>query len=232
VRLNAFLSRAGVASRRRSDELIKAGRVTVNGAPGQLNTVVGKDDRVEVDGKEVARQRLAYVLLHKPQSVVTTASDPQGRPTVVDLVPLVPRVVPVGRLDVNTTGALLLTNDGPLAHRLAHPRYGVEKTYVAEVEGTPNEAALAALRNGVELEDGPTAPASARLLGPGRVELVLHEGRNHQVKRMLEAVGHPVTRLHRSAYAGLTADDLKPGKWRGLTAREVEQLRRAAQPPA
>jgi 23S rRNA pseudouridine2605 synthase len=222
VRLNAFLSRAGVASRRRSDELIKAGRVAVNGAPGQLNTVVGRNDRVEVDGKEVARQRLAYVLLHKPQSVVTTASDPQGRPTVVDLVPIEPRVVPVGRLDVNTTGALLLTNDGQLAHRLAHPRYGVEKTYVAEVEGTPNEAALAALRNGVELDDGPTAPASARLLGPGRVELVVHEGRNHQVKRMLEAVGHPVTRLHRSAYAGLTADDLKPGKWRGLTAREVE----------
>jgi pseudouridine synthase len=232
MRLNAYLSRAGVASRRKADELIKADRVTVNGAPGQLNTVVGKGDRVEVDGKEVARQRLAYVLLHKPQSVVTTASDPQGRPTVVDLVPLEPRVVPVGRLDVNTTGALLLTNDGPLAHRLAHPRYGVEKTYLAEVEGTPNERALAALRQGVELEDGRTAPADARLLGPGRVELVLHEGRNHQVKRMLEAVGHPVTRLHRSAYAGLTVDDLKPGKWRELTAREVEQLRRTVQPPA
>jgi 23S rRNA pseudouridine2605 synthase len=232
VRLNAFLARAGVASRRKADELIKAGRVTVNGAPGQLNSVVGKNDRVEVDGKEVARQRLAYVLLHKPQGVVTTASDPQGRRTVVELVPLEPRVVPVGRLDVNTTGALLLTNDGPLAHRLAHPRYGVEKTYVADVEGTPDEAALAALREGVELDDGPTAPAGARLLGPRRVELVLHEGRNHQVKRMLDAIGHPVTRLHRSAYAGLTADDLKPGEWRELTAREVEQLRRTAQPPA
>ena len=232
MRLNAFLARAGVASRRKADELIKAGRVTVNGAPGQLNTVVGKNDRVEVDGKGVARQRLAYVLLHKPQGVVTTASDPQGRRTVVEIVPLEPRVVPVGRLDVNTTGALLLTNDGPLAHRLAHPRYGVEKTYLAEVEGTPDEAALAALRDGVELDDGPTAPAGARLLGPRRVELVLHEGRNHQVKRMLEAVGHPVTRLHRSRYAGLTADDLQPGAWRELTAREVEQLRRTVQPPA
>ncbi len=232
MRLNAFLARAGVASRRRADELIKAGRVTVNGAPGQLNTVVGKHDRVAVDGEEVARQRLAYVLLHKPQGVVTTARDPQRRRTVVELVPLEPRVVPVGRLDVNTTGALLLTNDGPLAHRLAHPRYGVEKTYVAEVEGTPDERALAALRQGVELDDGPTAPAEARLVGPRRVELVLHEGRNHQVKRMLEAVGHPVTRLHRSRYAGLTADDLKPGAWRELTAREVEQLRRTAQPPA
>jgi len=232
MRLNAFLARAGVASRRKADELIKAGRVTVNGAPGQLNTVVGKNDRVVVDGKEVARQRLAYVLLHKPQGVVTTASDPQGRRTVVEIVPLEPRVVPVGRLDVNTTGALLLTNDGPLAHRLAHPRYGVEKTYVAEVEGYPDEAALATLRQGVALEDGRTAPAGARLLGPRRVELVLHEGRNHQVKRMLEAVGYPVRRLHRSRYAGLTADDLQPGAWRELTAREVEQLRRTAQPPA
>src|SRR5947209_18780663 len=187
MRLNAFLARSGIASRRKSDELIKDGRVTVNGAPGQLNTVVAKGDRVAVDGKEVARQRLAYVLLHKPQSVVTTASDPQGRPTVVDLVPLQPRVVPVGRLDVNTTGALLLTNDGPLAHRLAHPRYGVEKTYVADVEGEPGETALTQLRDGVELDDGITAPARARRLATGRVELVLHEGRKHQVKRMLAA---------------------------------------------
>ena len=232
MRLNAYLARSGVASRRKADELIKAGRVTVNGAPGQLNTVVGEGDRVVVDGKGIARQRLAYVLLHKPTGVVTTAKDPQGRPTVVDLVSSKPRVVPVGRLDVNTTGALLLTNDGPLAHHLAHPRYGVEKTYVAEVEGTPDRNALAALRNGVKLDDGPTAPASARLLGPGRVELVLHEGRNHQVKRMLEAVGYPVKRLHRSAYAGLTVDDLKAGTWRELTAPEVEQLRKIAQPPA
>jgi 23S rRNA pseudouridine2605 synthase len=231
MRLNAFLARAGVASRRGADELIKAGRVTVNGAPGQLNTVVGAHDRVAVDGEEVARQRLAYVLLHKPAGVVTTARDPQGRPTVVELVPLEPRVVPVGRLDADTTGALLLTNDGQLAHRLAHPRYGVEKTYVAEVKGDPDEAALAALREGIELEDGRTAAARARRLGPGRVELVLHEGRKHQVKRMLAAVGHPVTRLHRSAYAGITADDLEPGRWRELTALEVEQLRTAGRPP-
>ena len=225
MRLNAFLARAGVASRRKADELIKAGRVTVNGAPGQLNTVVGARDRVEVDGKDVARQRLAYVLLHKPQGVVTTASDPQGRRTVVEIVPLEPRVVPVGRLDVNTTGALLLTNDGPLAHRLAHPRYGVEKTYVADVEGDPDETALRRLRDGVELEDGPTAPARARRLGPGRVEIVLHEGRKHQVKRMCEAVGHPVIRLHRSQYAGIGVDDLAPGRWRELTAAEVAALR-------
>jgi 23S rRNA pseudouridine2605 synthase len=225
MRLNAFLARAGVASRRHADELIKAGRVTVNGEPGQLNTVVGTHDRVAVDGEEVARQRLAYVLLHKPAGVVTTARDPQGRPTVVGLVGREPRVVPVGRLDADTTGALLLTNDGPLAHRLAHPRYGVEKTYVAEVEGDPDDEALRRLREGLELEDGRTAPARAWRLGPGRVELVLHEGRKHQVKRMLGAVGHPVTRLHRTAYAGLTLEGLEPGTWRELEPQEVQRLR-------
>jgi 23S rRNA pseudouridine2605 synthase len=231
MRLNAYLARAGVASRRRADELIKAGRVTVNGEPGRLNTVVGAHDRVEVVGEEVARQRLAYVLLHKPAGVVTTARDPQGRPTVVGLVPHEPRVVPVGRLDVDTTGVLLLTNDGQLAHRLAHPRYGVEKTYVAEVERDPDEDALRRLREGIELEDGWTAPAGARRLGPGRVELVLHEGRKHQVKRMLSAVGYPVTRLHRSAYAGLTLEGLEPARWRELDADEVDQLRRAVNTP-
>jgi 23S rRNA pseudouridine2605 synthase len=231
MRLNAFLSRAGVASRRRADELIKAGRVTVNGEPGQLNTVVGARDHVAVDGEEVSRQRLRYVLLHKPAGVVTTAHDPQRRPTVVELVPDEPRVVPVGRLDADTTGALLLTNDGQLAHRLAHPRYGVEKTYVAEIEGDPDEDALRRLRDGVELDDGPTAPAEARRLGPGRVELVLHEGRKHQVKRMLAAVGHRVTRLHRSAYAGLTLEGLEPGECRELEPSEVELLRHAVNTP-
>jgi 23S rRNA pseudouridine2605 synthase len=226
MRLNAFLARAGVASRRGADELIKVGRVTVNGEVGELNTVVGKHDRVEVDGKEVARQRLAYVLLHKPAGVVTTARDPQGRPTVVELVPPEPRIVPVGRLDADTTGALLLTNDGKLAHRLAHPRYGVEKTYDAEVEGDPDENSLQQLRDGLDLDDGRTAPARARRLGPGRVELVLHEGRKHQVKRMLAAVGHPVLRLHRVAYAGLTLEGLEPGASRELDATEVQRLHR------
>jgi len=226
VRLNAFLARAGVASRRRADELIRAGRVRVNGAPGELSTVVGRHDVVEVDGARVQRQRLAHVLLHKPAGVVTTARDPQGRRTVVDLVPDEPRVVPVGRLDVDTTGALLLTNDGDLAHRLAHPRYGVSKVYEAEVEGTPSPEALARLRGGVELDDGVTAPAGARRLGAGRIELTLHEGRKHQVKRMCEAVGHPVRHLHRSRYAGLDLAGLGAGESRELTTDEVAVLRR------
>src|SRR5947199_3039464 len=227
MRLNAFLARAGVASRRSAGELIKAGRVTVNGRLGQLNTVVGAHDRVEVDGEEVTRQRLRYVLLHKPARVVTTARDPQGRPTVVELVPEEPRVVPVGRLDVDTTGALLLTNDGQLAHRLAHPRYEVEKLYEATVEGEPDDAALKRLESGVELDDGRTAPARVRRLAPSTLELAIHEGRKHQVKRMLEAVGHPVTSLHRSRYAGLTLEGLEPGAWRELDEGEIKRLREA-----
>jgi 23S rRNA pseudouridine2605 synthase len=224
VRLNAYLARAGVCSRRKADELIKAGRVHVNGEPGQLNTFVGSRDRVEVDGRAVERQRLTYVLLNKPVGVVTTASDPQGRRTVVELVAHDVRVVPVGRLDVDTSGALLLTNDGDLAHRLAHPKYEVEKVYEAEVEGEPSDEVLRCLAEGVELEDGVTAPAGVRRLGPSLVEVAIHEGRNRQVRRMLETLGHPVRRLHRSCYAGLTVDDLAPGEWRELGESEVESL--------
>jgi 23S rRNA pseudouridine2605 synthase len=230
MRLNAYLARAGVASRRGADELVKAGRVRVNGALGQLNTFVSTGDVVEVDGERVTPQALAYVLLHKPAGVVTTARDPQRRPTVVDLVGHEARVVPVGRLDADTTGALLLTNDGPLAHRLAHPRYGVDKVYEAAVRGDPSPEALRRLETGVELDDGPTAPARARRLGPGNVELVLHEGRNRQVKRMLEAVGHPVRRLHRSRYAGLDLEGLAPGEWRELAPAEVDRLRSLLSP--
>ena len=227
MRLNAYLARAGVASRRGAEELIRAGRVRVNGERAGLSTFVGDDDRVELDGKLVGLQPLGYVLLHKPTGVVTTAHDPHGRPTVVGHVAHQLRLVPVGRLDADTTGALLLTNDGPLAHRLAHPRYGVDKVYEVEVEGVPGAEALARLREGVELEDGRTAPAGVRRLGPGRLELTIHEGRKHQVKRMCAAVGHPVRRLHRRAYAGLTLDGLAPGEWRALGPEEVERLRSA-----
>ena len=225
MRLNAYLARAGIASRRRAEELIRAGRVSVNGEPAGLATFVGSRDRVEVDGEPVAPEPLAYVLLHKPAGVVTTARDPHGRPTVVGLVGHERRVVPVGRLDADTTGALLLTNDGALAHRLMHPRYEVDKVYEADVAGEPSEEAVRRLAEGVELADGPTAPARVRRLAPSRVELTIHEGRKHQVKRMLEAVGHPVVRLHRSSYAGLDVRGLAPGRWRPLTGGEVERLR-------
>ena len=226
MRLNAYLARAGIASRRAADELIEAGRVSVNGEQGELNTFVGAGDVVEVDGRPVGKQRLAHLLLNKPAGVVTTARDPQGRPTVVALVPPEPRVVPVGRLDADTTGALLFTNDGQLAHRLAHPRYRVDKVYEADVEGDPSPDTLLRLEQGIDLDDGPTAPARARRLRRGRVQLTLHEGRKHQVKRMLEAVGHPVTHLHRSRYASLDLRGLAPGEWRELTREETAALRR------
>ena len=232
MRLNAYLARAGVASRRGAEELIRAGRVRVNGEVAGLATFVEAGDRVELDGAPLAPEPLAYVLLHKPAGVVTTASDPHGRPTVVGLVGHARRVVPVGRLDADTTGALLLTNDGPLAHRLMHPRYEVEKVYEAEVEGEPSDETMRRLAEGIELDDGRTARARVRRLGPSRLELALHEGRKHQVKRMCAAVGHPVTGLHRPVYAGLSLAGLAPGEWRELTATEIEGLRGAARTTA
>jgi 23S rRNA pseudouridine2605 synthase len=230
MRLNAYLARAGAASRRGAEDLIRAGRVRVNGEVAGLATFVEPRDTVEVDGRPTEPEPLTYVLLHKPAGVVTTARDPQGRATVVGLVGHDRRVVPVGRLDADTTGALLLTNDGPLAHRLMHPRYEVDKVYEAEVEGEPSDEALAQLAEGIELDDGRTAPARVRSLGPSLVELTIHEGRKHQVKRMLQAVGHPVRRLHRSRYAGLTLDGLAPGEWRALTPGEVANLRAPGAP--
>jgi 23S rRNA pseudouridine2605 synthase len=229
VRLNAFIARAGVASRRKADDLIKAGRVTVNGELGQLNTFVGADDDVRLDGKPLTKQRIAYVLLNKPAGVVTTARDPQGRRTVVDVVSHPARVVPVGRLDAETTGALLLTNDGDLAHRLAHPRYEVDKVYEVACWSQPTDDDLHRLREGVELDDGPTSPAEIRRLDGAHIELVLHEGRNRQVRRMFEAVGHRVKRLHRSRYGPLTLEGLEPGAWRELEASEVQLLRSLTQ---
>jgi 23S rRNA pseudouridine2605 synthase len=227
VRVNAYLARAGIASRRASEELIRAGRVTVNGVTAALATRIEPEDRVELDGELVEPEPPTYVLLHKPAGVVTTTRDPHGRATVVGLVGHPRRLVPVGRLDADTTGALLLTNDGELAHRLMHPRFGMDKVYVAEVEGRPTAKTLRCLAEGIKLEDGRTAPARARLVAADRVELTIHEGRKHQVKRMLEAVGHPVRRLHRSRYAGLDLAGLEAGRWRELSAEEVAGLKRA-----
>ena len=230
MRLNAFVARAGVASRRGADTLIEAGRVAVNGIVAEPGATVEAGDAVTLDGLLLAPQDPAYVLLHKPAGTITTARDPQGRPVVVDLVDRDERLFPVGRLDADTTGALLLTNDGGLAHRLAHPRYEIDKVYVATVHEAPLRATLRRLEEGVELDDGSTAPASVRLLEGGdglvRVELVLHEGRKHQVKRMLAAVGHPVVSLHRARYATLTVEGLEPGQWRELSELELEELRR------
>jgi 23S rRNA pseudouridine2605 synthase len=231
MRLNAWLARAGVASRRASDELIKAGRVTVNGAPGRLNTVVADGDEVRLDGRPLAAQALTYVLLHKPAGVITTAHDPQGRPTVVSLVKHPARVVPVGRLDGETTGVLLLTNDGELAHTLAHPKYEVEKVYVVELDTRASDATIKKLGAGVLLEDGPTAPAEVQRLGRTKLQLTIHEGRNRQVRRMLEAVGHRVRSLHRSRYGPLTLGGLEPGAWRELEPSEVERLRSPTRRP-
>ena len=228
MRLNAYLARAGICSRRGADELISQGRVRVNGNVAGLATVVGESDRVELDGTPLAPERLVHVLLHKPPGVVTTARDPQGRPTVVDLVRDVGvRVVPVGRLDADTTGVLLLTNDGQLANQLAHPRFEVDKVYEAFLRGIPTDETLRKLEQGVELEDGRTAPATVRRLTRSVIELTIHKGRNRQVKRMCEAVGHRVVRLHRVRYAGLELTGLPVGEWRRLSAAEVDRLRDA-----
>ena len=225
-RLQKVLSTRGFGSRRVCEDLISAARVTVNGEVAVLGRRVDPEvDVVEVDGVPIGvKAGLKYYLLNKPVGVVTTASDPQGRPTVVDIVPAEPRVYPVGRLDVATEGLLLLTNDGELAHRLAHPSHGVEKEYLAEVEGHVSGGGLRRLRDGVELDDGMTAPAKVSQPNPGVLRITIHEGRNRQVRRMCEAVGHPVTRLIRVRIGPLRDAQLRAGEWRELEQREVITL--------
>ena len=229
IRLQKVLAGAGIGSRRVCEDLIDEGRISVNGVVAHLGQRVDPEtDVIEVDGSQIGvKAGLVHYLLNKPAGVVTTAKDTHGRPTVVELVPGEPRVFPVGRLDVDTEGLLLLTNDGDLAHRLTHPSYGVDKEYLAEVEGTPSRQALRLLRQGVELDDGLTAPASVSLLAPRMVRLVIHEGRNRQVRRMCEAVGHPVIRLVRTRIGSLSDTQLAPGAWRPLTRDEVRSLERA-----
>ena len=229
-RLQKVLARAGYASRRRVEELIGQGRVRVNGEVAVLGRRVDADrDVVEVDGALVpVRAGLVHYLLNKPAGVVSTAADTHGRPTVVDLVPPEPRVFPVGRLDMDSEGLLVVTNDGELANRLTHPRHGVDKEYLVHVEGDPSPAALRALRDGVELDDGRTAPAEVGRLGPGLLRITIREGRNRQVRRMCQAVGHPVVRLVRTRIGPLVDRSLKPGDWRRLEPAEVLALSAAA----
>jgi 23S rRNA pseudouridine2605 synthase len=229
-RLQKVLAQAGLGSRRACEDLIAHGRVSVNGEVATLGMRADPEvDAIEVDGARIGvREGLVHYLLNKPVGVVTTASDPQGRPTVVGLVPAEPRVYAVGRLDADTEGLLVLTNDGELAHRLTHPSFGVDKEYLADVTGTPSRGALRRLREGVELEDGPTAPARVSLVGDHTLRITIHEGRNRQVRRMCEAVGHPVRRLVRVRIGPLADRRLPPGEWRPLTQAEVRALERAA----
>lgn len=226
-RLQKVLAAVGYGSRRVCEELIAAGRVTVNGEVAVLGRRVDADiDRIEVDGAPVGvRPGLVYYLLNKPVGVVTTSKDTHGRPTVIDLVPAEPRVFSVGRLDADTEGLLLLTNDGDLANRIAHPSHGVDKEYLVEVDGgRVAPGAIRQLREGVELDDGPTAPAKVSQPEPGLLRLTIHEGRNRQVRRMCEAVGHPVRRLVRTRIGPISDRSLTPGAWRELTPEEWRAL--------
>ena len=232
-RLQKVLARVGIGSRRVCEDLIAEGRVLVDGEVAVLGRRIDVETvLIEVDGAPVGvRPDLVHYLLNKPAGVVTTADDPQGRPTVVGMVPTEPRVFPVGRLDLETEGLLLLTNDGELTHRLTHPSFGVEKEYVAEVLGEPSRGALRRLREGIELDDGTTAPARAALLDPSVLRLTIHEGRNRQVRRMCEAIGHPVVRLIRTRIGPLADRSLAPGAWRELTGDELRSLQRAVAGP-
>jgi 23S rRNA pseudouridine2605 synthase len=229
VRLQKVLAQAGLGSRRVCEDLIEARRVRVNGEIAVLGRRVDPEsDVVEVDGAQIGvRAGLVHYLLNKPAGVITTASDTHGRPTVVELVPTEPRVFPVGRLDADTEGLLLLTNDGDLAHRLTHPSYGVDKEYLVEVAGEPHRGIVRRLREGVELDDGVTAPAKVAVLGDRLLRITIHEGRNRQVRRMCEAVGTPVVRLVRTRIGPLVDRKLAPGEWRPLAQDEVRALERA-----
>lgn len=234
VRLNRFIASAGVCSRRKADELIAAGRVRVNGSvTTDFSTRVGSSDRVEVSGRVISQQTLRYLLLNKPKDTITTTSDERGRATVLDLVDLPEEersgLFPVGRLDRDTVGAILLTNDGELAHRLMHPRYEVPKVYVVRTREPVKPHELDALRKGVKLDDGQAVAERASYVDPQNhheVGILLHEGRNRQVRRMLEVLGHEVVSLERVSYAGLTTQGIRRGHWRSLAPRELRKLRR------
>lgn len=241
LRLSKLIAAAGVTSRRKAGELIRAGRVRVDGeAVTEPGTQVDPDrSRVEVDGRPVQIERKRYYLLNKPRGPLTTVRDQRGRPTVLDLIgEAEERLYPVGRLDADTEGLLLLTNDGELTYHITHPKHGVEKVYEAEVTGRPSTEALRRLEQGMQFPEGPTGSTRARILGAGRdrsrLELTVHAGRKRMVRRMLQAVGHRVRSLKRTRLGPLTLGGLKPGEWRELSGEEVARLklwlRRAAAP--
>jgi len=230
-RLQKYLAHCGVASRRKAEELIKDGKVKVNGKTvTEMGIIVDRHDRVEIDGKRVSLEKdKVYIMMHKPRGYVTTVSDPEGRKTVVSLLKGVDeRVYPVGRLDYDSSGLLLLTNDGDLANKMMHPRYETVKVYIATVEGYPSENALDKLTGGIVIDGYKTAPALVKVLerykDKTKLEITIHEGRNRQVRKMCEAIGHPVIRLKRIAYANLLLGDLRSGEWRYLTENERKQL--------
>lgn len=231
-RLQKVIAKAGIASRRKAEELIVQGKVTVNGKTvTELGVKVGPKDIIEVDGIKVEREEPVYFLLYKPRGVITTVSDDKKRKTVMDFFPNVDqRIYPVGRLDYDTSGILIMTNDGDFTNLLTHPKYKIEKTYIAKVKGIPSKEALRQLQKGVRLEDGMTQPAKVKFLSGDKkkntaiIELTIHEGRNRQVRRMFEHIGHPVLKLKRERFAFLTLDGLNAGEWRPLTPHEVKQL--------
>jgi len=231
-RLQKVLARTGVGSRRVCEDLIVDGRVTVNGDVPVLGRRVDIEvDVIELDGVPLpVRPGLVHYLVNKPPGVVSTAEDTHGRPTVVGLVPPEPRIYPVGRLDMDSEGLLIVTNDGELTHRLTHPSYGVPKEYLVHVEGEPSAGTVRRLRDGVELEDGMTAPARVAVVSPSLLRMVVHEGRNRQIRRMCESVGHPVIRLVRTRIGPLADPSLTPGSYRPLTFDEVRGLAAAAVP--
>lgn len=232
-RLQKVMARAGVASRRKSEEFIVEGKVKVNGVVvTELGTRVSSDDIVEVEGVQISKEKYVYHLLYKPRGIISTANDEKGRKTVIDFFPdSEERIYPVGRLDYDTSGVILLTNDGDFSYSMTHPKFGIKKMYIAKVKGIPERADLKKLERGIELEDGLTAPADVKMRSVDKkmqtaiIEITIHEGRNRQVRRMFEAIGCPVDRLKREEFAMLTTRGLNAGESRELTLHEVKQLR-------
>ncbi|MCG7342995.1 rRNA pseudouridine synthase [Sporosarcina sp. ACRSL] len=232
-RLQKVLAQAGVASRRKAETLIVEGKVKVNGkVVTELGTKVSRADRVEVEGVELVKEQFVYYLLYKPRGYISTVSDEKGRKTVLDLMPMVEeRIFPVGRLDYDTSGIIIMTNDGDFSYLMTHPKFGIQKRYVAKVKGIPDRDALKKLERGIELEDGKTAPARVKMQSMDKktnsaiIEITIHEGRNRQVRRMFDAIGCPVQKLRRESFGMLTTQGLNAGEARELTTHEVKQLR-------